>query len=228
MSKKIRLNRMLKIMNSLKMNGFTKTVVIIINRILKTFGLQVSETYFFQIDLDDAKLQNNNQKLYKLEYLGYDRKMQFESIKYFEFLDVNNLLASNKADILIALDGSKIIGYICVHRGINHLIHNLGYWNLNEDEAWIGPTYIIKDYRNKGIHKDLINVIIKDSYSKGIKKIYTAINSKNIPSIRSFSKVGFKLIGRINNRKIISKSISLELLDINDNNILKKKFEVLG
>lgn len=219
-------NRMFKAINSFKTNGFINTVAKIIDRILKKLGLRVSETYFFQIDLNDVELRNSRMKPYKMEYLDHDRKTQFENMKYFDFLDVNSFLVSDKADILIALDESEIIGYICVHQGVDHLIYNLGYWSLNDNEAWIGPTYVVNDYRNKGIHGKLINEFVKQGYSNGISKIYTAINSENIPSIRSFSKVGFKLIGRVKIRKTANRKISVELLDINNKNVLKEKLTV--
>lgn len=218
------MNVIFKIINSFKANGFIDTISKIVDKVLKMLGIRVSETYFFQMDLNDAILQNNNNmKPYKTEYLDYDKKTQFENMKYFNFLDVDGLLTFGKSNVLIALDENKIIGYVCMHRGTKHLIHNLGYWNLDDNEAWIGPIYVIKGYRNKGFSKFLLKNAVNELHKLGIVTFYTAVNKNNISSIRSFSNVMFNIIGMVETRNILNVKCKINIVDYSPcKNILTK------
>lgn len=184
---------MKKLVSSIKNNGYLETIKKALNRILKVLGLLESETYFFEKKIDDIRSQSTKEQIYNdnisIKFLDYKEKTQFEYMKYYEFLDTESLLNSEMSKVLIALHKDKIIGFACIHRGSNHLIHDLGYWNLSEDEAWIGPTYVIKNYRNRGIHKDLLNRAIEYSYFMGIKKYIQRLILKILLRSRVFVRL---------------------------------------
>lgn len=76
-------------------------------------------------------------------------------------------------------------------------IHGLGKFHLTDGECWIGPVFVHKDYRGRGLNKIQIANQMLDV--GGV--CYTSVNAGNQPSIRSFIGLGYKNVGNVVVRK---------------------------
>ena len=215
---------MQKVLRYFNDNGLLETIKKVLMRVLGIFGLKKSETYILNLYMNcDIKVEINNLGIRILQLLE-EHTDEFNKVKYFDFINIKEKINSKYSKIFIAMDNNKIIGYVCCNFNTNHLIHNMGFWNLNKDEAWIGPTYVVKNYRNRGVHRALLIKSINEMYRSGIVSFYTAINKNNAPSLKSFRNVGFTKIGIIKIRKILRKTIRQEIIELNDEQVMKSKF----
>lgn len=140
--------------------------------------------------------------------LTVDRLTDFERIKFFDHIDGREYIDSTNSMILLAMRDGQVIGYVGAEYGKGKTIHGLGCFQLGAQEAWVGPTYVRRQARGQGISTSLIAEMLRLlKNEKRILTFFTAINSRNASSIRSFEKNGFSCIGditvssmRINNR----------------------------
>lgn len=95
----------------------------------------------------------------------------------------------------------KPIAFTWSHFG-SYNIHGIGNFILNENEYWIGPTFVHKNYRGLGINKSQIQYQMSEC--KG-KTALTSVSANNIASIKSFEKFSFSLIGQIKCRNVFFK-----------------------
>jgi len=216
---------MKKIIYYLRDYGLFETIKRIFIRILGIIGLIESETYVLRFQLPKASVEQPYTNEFRIMQLDREHVREFNRIKYFDFIDGNKIINSKYSRVFIAMESDKIIGYVvCFGPNVHHQIHKMGTWKLGKNEAWIGPTFIVKKYRNKGIHKVLLIECINTMYKLGIEICYTAINKNNIPSIRSFSKVGFDKLGLIKIRRILNCFHRAKIIEFNDLNLIHQKF----
>ena len=213
---------MKKIIQYIHEYGLLRTIMQIFKRIGEFVGVLKSKTYVLDKEIQ-KDLDVITEPKYQIRPLGLDDIEEFNRMKYFDFLDPKNIIESKNKGAIIALNGSRIIGYVCYDSSSEHSIHKMGKWNLDENEAWVGPTYVDINYRNKGIHRDLLNETIKKLHYENIKNVFTAINYKNEPSVKSFEKTGFRKLGLISIRNILNfyKSIKIDEYIINS---IRSKF----
>jgi ribosomal protein S18 acetylase RimI-like enzyme len=76
----------------------------------------------------------------------------------------------------------------------------VGYLAVKPDkinkEIFMSKIYILKEYRKRGIAKELFNML-KNTYSKNYKSIYLSVNKKNFDSIEVYKKIGFIIIDNV-------------------------------
>lgn len=84
------------------------------------------------------------------------------------------------------------VSYTWTHFG-EYSIHGIGRFRLAEDECWIGPTFVRKDCRGKGYNKKQIEC----QMAVENKVCYTSVNARNMPSIRSFARLGYECVGSV-------------------------------
>lgn len=84
------------------------------------------------------------------------------------------------------------VSYTWTHFG-EYSIHGIGRFRLAEEECWLGPTFVHKDYRGKGYNKKQIAF----QMSAEDKVCYTSVNSRNLPSIHSFVRLGYECVGSV-------------------------------
>ncbi len=94
--------------------------------------------------------------------------------------------------VFIVLTDNKQVAFTWSHYG-SYSIHDLGTFVLSNKECWIGPTFVDRHYRGRGINKEQIKYQMEHSDAQ---VYYTSVNANNIPSRRSFEHWGFKEIGR--------------------------------
>lgn len=66
---------------------------------------------------------------------------------------------------------------------------------LRDKEAFSFNTYIEKSYRSKGLNKLMLHGKISFLYDEGFKKEWGHIWRWNIPSLKSFTHMGWKIVG---------------------------------
>ncbi|TCK93140.1 acetyltransferase (GNAT) family protein [Natranaerovirga hydrolytica] len=207
-------------------NGIGKTLNRIFYRISIMIGLRKSKTYILKVDFQNYQANESNLPKYDVELLVDEFLDQFKKVKYYDFLNADELANSKNSGALLAMDSEMIIGFICFHRDVNHTIHSLGHWNLEKNEVWIGPTYVKKEYRNKKVHKLILSKAIKMFSKDNVKTCYTGINKNNAPSLRSFQNVGFEIAGEVSVRKVFNKIVSISVKNLRDDISIMDKFNV--
>lgn len=73
----------------------------------------------------------------------------------------------------------------------SHSIDAVGIFDLGDNIAWLGPSFVHHKHRGHGLQKALISIGVNDA-PKSIQSFITSVNAGNIPSLRSFEKCGFK------------------------------------
>lgn len=104
--------------------------------------------------------------------------------------------------------GNRPVAFTWTHFH-QYSIHGLGNIHLSDNECWIGPTFVHKEYRGKGINK--AQILHQMAEAQGMT-FYTSVNAKNLPSIHSFLHFGFKEIGRtVAKRNLLRQPSTIEV-----------------
>lgn len=182
---------MSKLLTYLKYEGVRATI----EKVFLSLKSRESTTIFLRCETPN-ELPNIPQ--IQIAPLTQERLADFEKIKFFDHIDGKAYINSPNSLILAAMRDGEVIGYVGAEFAKNKAIHGLGCFQLEAQEAWIGPTYVKKQARGQGISTCLIaEMLCVLRNEKGIQTFFTAINSRNASSIRSFEKNGFKLIGHV-------------------------------
>ena len=164
---------------------------------VKVFRSENSQTIFFhrRIDVDCKILQEEHDESYS--ELTEETIPQFEKIKFWDFINAMQYVNNQNESVLLVKCEGEIIAYAAECHEKERPIHGLGSFQLRAKEAWIGPVYVQKHYRGKGINRRLVTEQLQRLRAKGITDFYTSINSNNPSSIKSFQNAGFTEIGRV-------------------------------
>lgn len=112
--------------------------------------------------VNEVCLEIFNEPAYKIEDLDNIKKEYF----------------GNKGVFYVAEDNGKLIGTIAVKE--------------KDGSAKLKRMYVAKDYRRKGIGKQLLNKIIEFCRSKGYKKIILSTYPQMKDALEFYKKNGFK------------------------------------
>jgi len=146
-----------------------------------------SKTVFFELDKPSLKIQQNSDFIVKNMTLADLDSINFPRLK---LLDYKKWI-QNGSKLYIGFVNGTPISFTWTHYN-NYKIHGLGHFILKENECWIGPTFVHKNFRGRGYNKEQIASQIANNNSI---KFYTSINSNNMPSIKSFVHWGFVKVG---------------------------------
>ena len=100
--------------------------------------------------------------------------------------------------LFVGFDGETPVCYTWTHFH-QYRINSTALFGLSDAEEWIGPTFVLKSHRGLGYNKAQIAYQVAASSSK---QIYTSANIGNIASVKSFERLGFRLIGQTVTLKI--------------------------
>lgn len=206
---------MKKISRYLKEFGLRGIIKKIYAKGLFLLGLKKSVTIFFIKSLHENISSTGNDQ-YLVKILDESDISKFDEMKYFHFIRSKEVVEDPDFMVVIVSHQEKMVGYVILHFGEVHPIYGLGSWKLDEDEAWLGPAFVIKEFRGKGINSILLNQAAIYSIERGSKKIFTCINQSNVPSIRSFEKNGYHPIGTITRKK--KRELSKDFVDLKYSN----------
>jgi len=126
------------------------------------------------------------------------KKMNYDPIEEY-------LKKGAEIDLVINYNGD-IIGYNCIQ--FRHYTPSWGIYYLGHDEAWIGPAFVKRSYRNMGIHSEITRYGLERLKNRGFKRVVTSVNSRNTPSIKTFTRIGFNRIATIKVRRFFGKTFS--------------------
>ena len=106
--------------------------------------------------------------------------------KNVRYYDLNDLLTSEQAALLVAEHQGRIVG-----SGYAQLRQSKDYLN-HDRHAYLGFMYVLPKYRGQGINKKIINALMDWSQAKGVKDFYLDVYAGNEPAIRAYEKIGFE------------------------------------
>lgn len=134
----------------------------------------------------------------------------FEKLKFFQHISGEEILADPQQTAILVKCEGEYAGYAGVQFETHRQIHGLCRFTLREKEAWIGPVYIKKKFRNRGLNRYALQFIMDSMKEMGFCAFFTAINSCNHSSMKSFMNCGFSDIGHIISKKGRVKTVAGE------------------
>jgi GNAT superfamily N-acetyltransferase len=124
----------------------------------------------------------------------------------------------------LGLVQGKVVSYCWAHQGF-YALGRVGRFGLREGEWWIGPVYVDKRYRGRGINTAQIRHAIRELSGTEGKVFFTATNASNHASLKSFAKCGFVVIGRCRLRTLLKWSVRRTICEWNDQGLMAKSLQ---
>ncbi len=94
---------------------------------------------------------------------------------------VKELLLSEKAELLGAFDGGRLIGYSCLE------------WVL--DEGSLTNIAVSDEYRKMGVGSQLMAALMKSAEEKELAFVTLEVRVSNLPAVNLYRKFGFLDVG---------------------------------
>lgn len=94
---------------------------------------------------------------------------------------VKDLLLSEKAELLGAFDGGRLIGYSCLE------------WVL--DEGSLTNIAVCKEYRKMGVGSQLMAALMKSAEEKELAFVTLEVRVSNLPAVNLYRKFRFLDVG---------------------------------
>lgn len=160
----------------------------------KAFRKGDSRTVFLRATLSD-EIKMNNERMF--EIMDESNRAAFEEIKFWDFVKADDYIGNEHQSVVLLRDGDRYIAYAAEEHELNRVIHGTGLFKLGPGQGWIGPVYVSRQWRGKGYNRQLLQIQMYRLNKMGIKTIYTAINSQNDASLKSFKRAGFAEIGTL-------------------------------
>lgn len=173
-------------------DGLLNAVIYVLKTILNVVYIN-STTVFLRCDKPSVELKDGT------DIRVYDdarliRQLAFERL---QLLDCDEKIENGHKLYVGFVDG-RPVSYSWTAVGRYKVLY-VGHIDLDNQEYWIGPTFVLNDYRGRGLNKAGINRQIHDV--DGV--CFTSVNSGNKPSLHSFLSLGFKEIGRVTYKKFL-------------------------
>ncbi len=121
----------------------------------------------------------------------------------------------------LGLVQGAVVSYCWVHRG-SYSLGRIGRFGLGEKERWMGPVFVDKRYRRRGINTAQVHHALRESSHAGEIVFFTATNAANYRSLQSFARCGFVLIGLCRVRMLGPRRISHITCDLSGRGWLKE------
>lgn len=182
---------MSSLLNYIKQEGLSATAKRAWN---KAFHKGVSQTVFLWADLSaDIDVEQG----LPFELLDESNRAAFGEIRFWDFVNADDFIGNEHQSVIMLRDGDNYIAYAAEEHATERMIHGLGSFLLKSDEGWIGPVYVRKQWRGHGYNRRLLLQQMHRLKECGMTTVYTAINSHNTASLKSFAGVGFEEIGTV-------------------------------
>jgi len=101
------------------------------------------------------------------------------------YYDLEGLISSPEAEVLVAELGSEIIGsgYARIEAAEPYLDH--------DKHSYLGFMYVVPEHRGKGINKMIVEALEAWSLSQGVSEMQLEVYVKNIAAIKAYEKSGY-------------------------------------
>ena len=76
----------------------------------------------------------------------------------------------------------------------NGVVCGLGGIHINEDFAWLSPSWVLPDHRNRGTQAALIAHAVRDAAASGIEWVTTSYPATVPGRTRNFERLGFSMV----------------------------------
>jgi len=179
----------------------------------KTMAYLVRSVYFHQvyriyrIKLDAIKppedLGNHNFTFKILTTQNVDMIAQIENIAEWLHGQLTEAIAAGQM-CLVALDGDKVVGFNLINFERATLVLVNLTKKLRRDFAWSEHIAVKKEFRRTGLGSQLRMRIFQELKRRGIRRLYGGTLRSNTASLALTRSVGFREIGDIHYRKILS------------------------
>ena len=93
----------------------------------------------------------------------------------------------------IGLFHNRVISFMWIHKK-PYYINNVGLFAIHDHECWIGPSFVDKNYRRRGVNTIQRACVINNLLKNNPMTIYTSVSSQNTANISNLLKFGFVLI----------------------------------
>lgn len=121
---------------------------------------------------------------------------EFERFNFFPHINPNAYVPAKRDGAIGCFDQDRLVGYVCYESEKRKAIHGTGDFVLENGEAWVGPCYVDRAYRGRGLNRILVAEAAEALERRGITRLFTSINGANASSLASFQKMGFREFAR--------------------------------
>jgi len=105
---------------------------------------------------------------------------------------------------LVAMDGSKVAGFNLINLQEASMVLVNRRIPLRAGSAWSEHIAVLKEYRRSGLGADLRRSVFEVLRGRGIRRLYGGTLRSNIAALKLTRAVGFKEIGDLHYKKILS------------------------
>jgi len=101
------------------------------------------------------------------------------------YYDLEALLSSPDAEVVVAEIGSEIIGsgYAGIETSEPYLKHR--------EHSYLGFMYVVPEHRGKGINKKIVAALETWTLSRGVTEMQLEVYAENAAAIRAYEKSGY-------------------------------------
>jgi GNAT superfamily N-acetyltransferase len=101
------------------------------------------------------------------------------------YYDLEGLLSSADAEVVVAEVGSKIVGsgYARIEISEAYLKHS--------KHSYLGFMYVVPEHRGKGINKKILKTLEAWSVSRGVTEMRLEVYVENAGAIKAYEKSGY-------------------------------------
>ncbi len=105
---------------------------------------------------------------------------------------------------LVAMDGTKVAGFNLINLQEASMVLVNRSLPLRAGSAWSEHIAVLKEHRRSGLGADLRRGVFEVLRSRGIRRLYGGTLRSNIAALKLTRAVGFKEIGDLRYKKILS------------------------
>ena len=185
---------MSKLLTYLKYEGLRETIRKCLSSVRNRN--KASETVFLKCC--EADLTPDPKVKLDVVPLTEERLKDFESIRFFDHISGRDYMDQDHGSIFLGYADGELVAYAAAEYDKRKEIHGLGFFHLERDEAWLGPVYVKRAYRGKGVNREMLKRAMEKAEKKNhIRCFYTCINRENTASRKSFLHTGFREQGHV-------------------------------
>lgn len=209
-----------------KDSGFLKLIKEIIKKIIRELGLYPYIINIYELDLENNFATPNKDFSEEFSIKTINKIKEIGTNLLIKLKNMNNepieKYLENGGQVDVVFDKqNEAVAYGCAQI----LKHDLPWGTilLKETQVWIGPAFVVKDFRGKGIHSGMRYHTLKRLKNAGFKIVLTAVDSDNIPSLKTLSKLKFEKVAIVKIKKFLGERINCEIKsDFNELSIVKR------
>lgn len=123
---------------------------------------------------------------FEQQLIAYERPFDTNLKDNCTYYDLNYLITSNEAELIVAYKGDEIIS-----SGYAKIVDAQPY-HKNSKYAYMGFMYVKPEYRGQGIIQKIIELLKKWSVSQNIFEARLEVYNDNTSALKAYENNGFK------------------------------------